>query len=107
VNNRTVIYSQWAGWNGSTFMDSMIGTMAGMAIYDMITDDKGNQVKVEQYYVSGEQRIPVGTGSVTPKTVTQTVPDEPTDWSVFFKWFFGISATVIILGSMFSSSNRY
>lgn len=37
----------------------MIGTMAGMAIYDMITDDKGNQVKVEPYYVSGEQRIPV------------------------------------------------
>lgn len=59
VNNRTVIYSQGAGGNGSTFMDSMIGTMAGMAIYDMITDDKGNQVKVEPYYVSGEQRIPV------------------------------------------------
>lgn len=47
-----------------------MGTMAGMAVYDMITDDKGNQVKVVPYYVSGEERIPVGTGTVIPKTVT-------------------------------------
>lgn len=60
VNNRTVIYSNGVGGNGSTFFDSMLGTMAGMAVYDMITDDKGQTIKVEPYYVSGETRIPVG-----------------------------------------------
>jgi hypothetical protein len=77
----------------------------------MITDDKGNQVKVEPYYVSGEQRIPVWTGAVTAKTVPAPTPvEEPTDWSIFFKWFFGIAGTIIalaILGYIFSNRNSY
>lgn len=55
-----------------------MGTMAGMAVYDMITDDKGNQVKVVPYYVSGEERIPVGTGTVIPKTVTTETEETST-----------------------------
>lgn len=89
VNNRTVIYSNGAGGNGSTFFDSMLGTMAGMAVYDMITDEKGQTIKVEPYYVSGETRIPVGSWQVVPKEITVTPPAEKAfDWSTFW-WVIG------------------
>lgn len=105
VNNRTVIYSNGVGGNGSTFFDSMLGTMAGMAVYDMITDDKGQTIKVEPYYVSGETRIPVGSGQVIPKEITVTPPaEEPTDWSPLW-WVLG-AVLVISLIVGFSTSNQ-
>lgn len=105
INNRTVIYSNGVGGNGSTFFDSMLGTMAGMAVYDMITDDKGQTIKVEPYYVSGETRIPVGSGKVIPKEITVTPPaEEPTDWSPLW-WVLG-AVLVISLIVGFSTSNQ-
>ncbi len=95
INNRTVIYSNGVGGNGSTFFDSMLGTMAGMAVYDMITDDKGQTIKVEPYYVSGETRIPVGSWKVVPKEIeVPPEPDLPFDWTVFWYvvgWLSGIA----------------
>lgn len=80
----------------------MIGTMAGMAVYDMITDDKGNQVKVEPYYVSGEQRIPVGTGTISPATAPPV--EEETSGCEILAWIVGIGLGAVILISIFSSN---
>jgi len=85
INNRTVIYSNGPGGNGSTFFDSMLGTMAGMAVYDMITDDKGQTIKVEPYYVSGEMRIPVWSWQVIPKEIPVTpTADKPFNWQALW-----------------------
>lgn len=74
--------------------------MAGMAVYDMITDDKGNQVKVEQYYVSGEQRIPVGTGTIS-KATAPPVEEENSRWEIL-AWIVGIGFGAAILISIFN-----
>lgn len=78
----------------------MVGTMAGMAVYDMITDDKGNQVKVEPYYVSGEQRIPVGTGTIN-KATAPPIEEETSRWEIL-AWIVGIGFGAAILISIFN-----
>ena len=104
INNRTVIYSNGPGGNGSTFFDSMLGTMAGLAVYDMITDDKGQTIKVEPYYVSGETRIPVWSGQIIPKEISATPPaDEPFNWSVLW-WVLGGWFGLVVLFSLFVKS---
>lgn len=77
----------------------MMGTMAGMAVYDMITDDKGQQVKVAPYYVSGEERIPVGSGQIQPVPVPPT-EEETSGWEIF-AWIVGIGFGLIFLIAIF------
>jgi len=108
INNRTVIYSNGPGGNGSTFFDSMLGTMAGMAVYNMITDDKGQTISVEPYYVSGEMRIPVWSGKIVPKEILSTPPaDDPADKQFDWKAFWIVVASVFSIGiiiSLFTNS---
>lgn len=108
INNRTVIYSNGPGGNGSTFFDSMLWTMAGLAVYDMIIDDKGQTIKVEPYYVSGETRIPVWSGQIIPKEIPATdgwnqSDDEPFNWSVLC-WVLGGWFGLVVLLSLFVKS---
>lgn len=50
-------------------INTAIGTFAGMAVYDMITDENGNTVKAAPYYMSGSERVTVSgeISKVAPK----------------------------------------
>lgn len=73
-------------------------------------NDKWETVKVVPYYVSGEERIPVWTGVVTPKTVTQPVDtntQDESDAKTIMLWI----VWILVLGAFFiafaSNSNSY
>ena len=105
VYNTTYVDRSSNGGNG--ILSTAVGTFAGMAVYDMITDENWNQVQAAPYYMSGSERITVS-GEYTKAPVKQ--PTEPVDWGLFFKWFLWISGWIIfiaILASIFNSSNRY
>lgn len=79
-----------------------------MAVYDMITDENGNQVKAAPYYMSGSERITVS-GEYTKAPPVQETPSEPFDWTIL-QWTLWIVGGLGLFGfiiSLFTKSNGY
>lgn len=82
--NTTTSASQRPNPN-SVMIKTAIGTFAGMAVYDMITDENGNTVKAAPYYMSGSERVTVS-GEIAP---VQKPTTEPMDSNIL-GWTFVI-----------------
>lgn len=79
-----------------------------MAVYDMITDENGNQVQAAPYYMSGSERITVS-GEYTKAPAQPQTPSEPFDWTIL-KWTLWIVGGLGLIGffiSLITKSNGY
>ena len=87
----TTYYNAWGRPNpNATMMNTAIGTFAGMAVYDMITDENGNTVKAAPYYMSGSERVTVN-GEISKPVKQEELPDAIALWIT-------ISIFVLMLG---------